>query len=272
MEVLFQTITSKSNPKMIRVGKYVDKKYRDADGVFVCEGIKLFEESVLAGASVREVYVSDAAFGFWGDKLNKLLARCPSAETYRIPNELYKKISTENAPQGILAVVDKLANVHRCTTLEQPDAAEKMMLFESVRDPGNLGTLIRTAAAFGFNRLVLSADCADVFNPKVLRGAMGAIFKIRLDYCESFVSAIHALNQSGRRTMAALPRERALVAGKDALRISDCIVIGNEGHGLSPETVDACSDAIYIPMEENTESLNAAIASSVLMWEIAKIK
>ena len=271
MELLLQSITSKSNPKIVRVAKYADKKYRDADNVFVCEGIKLLEEAILAGAEVKEIYLEESAAERWRSRLKELIARCSSVECFLVSKDLYSKISTENSPQGVLAVIGKVHNVARSSWVEiAPE--ETVMLFESVRDPGNMGTLIRTAAAFGFDRLILSADCADVFNPKVLRGAMGAVFKIRLDYCDSFVAEVDYLNQCGRRTLAALPREQAMVAGRSTLSHSDCVVIGNEGHGLSDGVIQACSDAIYIPMKENTESLNAAIASSILMWEIAKNK
>ena len=271
MELPFQTITSKSNPRIVRVAKYADKKHRDLDGVFVCEGIKLFEEAVRANADIVEIYVDMNAEERWKPQLTALISAVSGAELFRVPTDLYRKLSGENAPQGILAVIRKLSNVRRVFVGEAAEN-EVVMLFESVRDPGNLGTLIRTAAAFGFDRLILSADCADVFNPKVLRGAMGAVFKVKLDYCEDLVATIHSLNQSGHRTLAALPRERAMVAGKDTIRATDCIVIGNEGHGLSEATINASTGAIYIPMEANTESLNAAVASSILMWEIAKSK
>lgn len=268
---IYQSITSKSNPRIVRVAKYTDKKYRDQDGVFVCEGLKLFEEAVLAGADIREIYVDEEAYSRWPEQVHARIRSCDGAERFCIPKEIFRKLTAESAPQGILAVVKCLPSVRTVDT-SKPEAGETVMLFESIRDPGNLGTLIRTAAAFGFDRLILSKDCTDVFNPKVIRAAMGAIFKVKIDYCRDFVSTVKHLGNSGRRTLAALPRERAVVAGRDPLRADDCIVIGNEGHGLSDETIDACTDAIYIPMEENTESLNAAIASSVLMWEIAKSK
>lgn len=269
MELSFQSITSKSNPRIVRVAKYADKKYRDEDGVFICEGIKLLREALLSGAHIREVYVNmDAEDRLPSDVLG-LLTAAKVDGSFAIPSEVFRKITTENAPQGVLAVVDKLDTVVQ-KQVSKPNADEMVMLFESIRDPGNFGTLIRTAAAFGFDRLIVSADCTDVYNPKVIRAAMGAVFKIKIDYCSDLPGTVRALQAEGRRTLAALPKERALVAGRDPLRVNDCIVIGNEGHGLSPETVTACSDAIYIPMKENTESLNAAIASSVLMWEIAK--
>lgn len=271
MELLLQSITSKSNPKIVRTAKYADKKHRDQDRVFVCEGIKLLEEAILAGARIREIYLEESAVARWSDRLTELISQLPSVECFSVSKELYSKISTESAPQGILAVVEKTDNVVRSSQVEIA-SEETVMLFESVRDPGNMGTLIRTAAAFGFDRLILSADCADVFNPKVLRGAMGAVFKVRIDYCDSFVREVEYLNRCGRRTLAALPKEQAMVAGRSQLSSSDCVVIGNEGHGLSEDVIRACSGAIYIPMKENTESLNAAIASSILMWEIAKNK
>ena len=269
MKLSFQSITSKSNPRIVRAAKYADKKYRDEDGVFICEGIKLLREALLSGAHIREIYVSAETEGHLPPDVLEQLASTKVDACFVVPAEVFCKITTENAPQGVLAVVDKLDSVAQ-KRVSEPNADEMVMLFESIRDPGNFGTLIRTAAAFGFDRLIVSADCTDVYNPKVIRAAMGAVFKIKIDYCTDLKETICSLQVGGRRTLAALPKEQALVAGRDSLRANDCVVIGNEGHGLSPETVAACSDAIYIPMQENTESLNAAIASSVLMWEIAK--
>ena len=137
---------------------------------------------------------------------------------------------------------------------------------DCVRDPGNLGTMIRTAAAFGFDRIILG-DCADLYHPRTVRASMGALYRMRIDVCTRMEPVIRALQLHGHRVIAAALQENSLTLGRDPLCADDCIVIGNEGHGVSPQVL-GCADAVVkIPMEPDAESLNAAGAASVLMWE-----
>ena len=142
------------------------------------------------------------------------------------------------------------------------------MLLESVRDPGNLGTIIRGASAFGVDRLIISEDCADLYNAKTVRASMGTVFRQYIDRVENMPCAIRALRKSGRTIYAAALDSSALRLGEASLNSRDGIVIGNEGHGLSAETIDACDRCLFIPMAEGTESLNAAMAATVCMWEM----
>lgn len=142
------------------------------------------------------------------------------------------------------------------------------MLLESVRDPGNLGTIIRSASAFGVDRLIISEDCADLYNAKTVRASMGTVFRQHIDRVENMPCAIRALRDSGRTIYAAALDSSALRLGEASLNSRDGIVIGNEGHGLSAETIDACSRCLFIPMAEGTESLNAAMAATVCLWEM----
>lgn len=143
---------------------------------------------------------------------------------------------------------------------------EKLMLLSSVRDPGNLGTIVRSAAAFGFDRLILSDDCADLYHPRTLRGAMGALFRMRADVVTDFASAVPALRASGRRVYAAELRDGALSVDEAKPTAADCFVIGNEGHGIPPEISALCTGSVYIPIAPTSESLNAATAASILAY------
>ena len=147
---------------------------------------------------------------------------------------------------------------------------ERVVLLESVRDPSNVGAIIRSAAAIGVDRLILSSDCADIYHPKAVRASMGTLFNQRIDRVSELPEAIGALRARGRRVFAAALDDHALRLGSFACLGGDCVVIGNEGHGLSPRVIGACDQTVFIPMSERAESYNAAVAASILMWEFAK--
>ncbi len=144
-----------------------------------------------------------------------------------------------------------------------------MFAVSEVRDPGNLGTIVRTAAAFGCGRVLLGG-CADIYNPKTVRASMGALFKVRLDLTDDMPGMLASVRKHGRRALAAALSDDALELGTEPLAETDVIVVGNEGHGLSPEIIAAADRVIRIPMAPGTESLNAAGAAAVLMWEQAR--
>ena len=144
---------------------------------------------------------------------------------------------------------------------------EKILLLESVRDPQNVGAIARVSAAFGVDRIVMSLDCADIYNSKTLRASMGAIFATKIDRVADMPLAIKEITSSGRRVFAAALNKEAHVLGEIGLKTGDCVIIGNEGHGLSAAVVEACGRSVYIPMADHVESLNAATAAAVLVWE-----
>ena len=140
-----------------------------------------------------------------------------------------------------------------------------------MRDPGNLGSVIRSAVAFGVDHLVLSEDSADVYNPKTVRSAMGSLFKVRISYVKDFGSFINVARECGRRVFSAELSEGARSLAETPLLPSDILVIGNEGHGI-PEDISALCDAsVYIPISDKTESLNASVAAAIFMWEQEKL-
>ena len=140
----------------------------------------------------------------------------------------------------------------------------------SVRDPGNLGTIMRSARAMGIDCLLLSADCADLYHPRVIRGAMGALFSLPTLTLSDPVASVKALQEAGYQVCATALTPRALDVRKVAITPSTCFIVGNEGHGLPDEIVNAADHAVIIPMNPGSESLNVAAASSLLLWEMGK--
>ena len=147
------------------------------------------------------------------------------------------------------------------------DNDENILLLESVRDPSNVGAIIRSASAFGADRIIMSADCADIYNSKTVRASMGVLFDMKIDRVDSLADAVRQLQKRGRRVFAAALDEHAQKLGQTQILRGDCILIGNEGHGLSSDMISACDSSLYIPMRGDVESLNAAVAASVLLWE-----
>ena len=185
------------------------------------------------------------------------------------------KISEEKSPEGIICIAKHIDKFHKIIKIDNGDIFgeglvednDTFFALESIRDPGNLGTIIRSATAFGVDWLLISSDCAELYNPKTIRASMGTLFKQRILLVEDISAVIAELSRRGRKTYAAALADDAVLLGKTDISIKDCIVVGNEGHGLSDETINACNKKLLIPMTENAESLNAAIASSVCLWE-----
>lgn len=262
-------IQSRSNPLVVQMSKLSQSKYRQESGLFLAEGIKLTCEA-LTHADVHSVLLSSDDGYMSSHILDAVAPLCACVKTYVLSSGAFEKISTENAPQGVIAVVCFPASLHRVVSGTDDDAlaspGERLIALDSVRDPGNLGTMIRTAAAFGYDRMLLGS-CADAYNSKTVRAAMGALFRMRLDFCRSLPDVLRLYQKQNRRVLAAALAEHSMELGTDALLRSDCVVIGNEGHGVSEEILRMSDAVLRIPMESGTESLNAAGAASVVMWE-----
>ena len=268
----WQYMSSKSNALIVRMAKLKDKKYRKAEGLFRFDGIKLFAEAVQNGAPIQYVFVSESA----SEKFKSIVEEISlEAMFYVLSDDVFLKLTDEQAPEGIITVCENLSLIVKSDDLDflANEIKEKsILMLESVRDVGNMGTILRTAKAFGIDAIVISSDCADLYNPKTIRAAMGALFTQRVFIVDDISSTVKALRQNGTRVFAAALEREARKLGSFELRRGDAILIGNEGHGLSKEVIDACDECVYIPMESGSESLNASIAASVCMWELYKTK
>lgn len=256
-------IESRNNPLIVNTGKLANRKHRLESGKFFFEGAHLLEEYLRFGFVPDTVFVCDGA----DEKYSELLSRIPEDRICSVPLSVFEKISTEQAPQGLLTVSEFLPCVKRYEEDDVPDG--KILLLQSVRDNGNVGTVIRTAAAFGWN-CVLTQDCADVYASKTVRATMGTLFSGTVSVCADPIQFVRALRHNGRRVFGAALGERQLCLGSFDLKQDDCFIVGNEGRGISPELLSACDSAVLIPMTGKAESLNASVAASVIMWEGAR--
>ncbi len=271
-----KSITSRANPRIVDAAKLQEKKYRIKTERFFFEGHKLFSEARAASVPIECVIAEEQAFEKYAD-----LFTDPTFEILVVPSSVYEKITAEQAPQGIFCIAKFLHNLKfshinamngsQFGDIINTEVPEKLLICDGLRDPGNLGTIIRTANALGFDRLILSSDCADLYNPKTVRAAMGAIFRLPMEMTDNIPDTIAHLRAQDYDVRAAALNETAQPLGDYTVTPRTVFVIGNEGHGLAEKTVAACCGSVIIPMAEGAESLNAAIAASILMWERTRI-
>lgn len=265
-------ITGKTNSTIAKISKLSNKKYRNEEKLFIFDGVKLFLEAVEFSASIKYVILENKAT-FNEQILDKIrLSQAKGAQILCVESSIFEKLTDEISPQGIITVCNFIKDKHRffASVENESYADERIIMLESVRDPGNFGTILRNAVAFGIDRLIVSLDCVEIYSPKVIRASMGAFFKLNIDVVENISSAIISLKNQGRRVLAAALKKDSLVLGRDKISSRDVIILGNEGHGLSDDAIANCSNTVFIPMKENTESLNVAIAGAIIMWEISK--
>jgi len=266
-------ITSRNNPLVQRYAKLADKKHRESERLFLLEGAKLFAEAVDAGVEIEAVLLCEGKRSAIAENtLCKMQGNSLFADTQYLclGESAFSKITTEKSPEGVICVAKHLDNLKFYNKIERNDAlqynGEKIMLLYSLRDPGNVGTVARSAAAFGFDRLIVSEDTADPYSSRAMRASMGAFFKMKIDFVSEYASVIAALQAEGRRVFCAELRDGAVSLEDIEISGSDCFLIGNEGHGIPAELSAQCTGSVYIPIAPNSESLNAAIAASILAF------
>lgn len=263
-----EIITSKSNPTVMRVRSLTEKKYRDEYGLFRTDGVKLAAELFSHGIVPELVLFKESS----KEKiLSRIGEKFPDCDAVVLSDAVFDRVSEEKSPEGIICEVKHLDNHGKIATINKDTlflhVNERIILLESVRDPGNLGTVIRSAAALGANSIIISSDCADIYNPKTVRASMGAIFGINVLTTEDLARTVTELRKAGRKVFAAALDRQAMALDRVRLKEGDCFVVGNEGHGLSQAVLDVCDAKVFIPISVGAESLNAAIAASILLWE-----
>lgn len=276
MKFIDEIIMSRNNPTVKLAASLKDKKGRDTEGVFIAEGEKLTYEALEAGLPVVKIFVTESKSEKILSKLKELSLRGlgENSLVQVLGDDAFSKISTENAPQGVISIIKHLDFFRQLDIIYKEEfsqnACGRSIALCSVRDPGNLGSAIRSAVAFGVEHIILSSDCADVYNPKTVRGAMGSLFRVKVTRVADMKDYISAMQANGRSVYSAELSDSAKPLGEVPLSKWDAVIIGNEGHGVPKDVSDACDGAIYIPISSKTESLNASVAAAIFMWEQSK--
>ncbi len=259
-------ITSKDNVKVKYVKKLASNaSFRKKENRFIIEGIRLCYDAFLSSVDIAETYYTDYSLVKHQEKIRKIINY--SKKSYKVSEDILKNISDTKNPQGIVCIckeLDKLSN------LDKINSVGRFIILENIQDPSNLGTILRTAEAIGINAVIMSNDCCDIYNPKVLRGSMGSIFRLKIYCSDNICNTIKTLKFKNILTYAAVADGSAdSIVNKD-FKVPTAIVIGNEGNGLTQNVINACDEAVTIPMPGKAESLNAAMAAGIMMWEMMR--
>lgn len=248
-----ETITSRQNTLMTHLRKLASSRsYREKCGEYLCDGVKLLEEAIQWHAPIRTAVFSDGV---------DIPVLPDGVRTVRVSTELMRSVSPMETPQGALFTVTLPAR-----TLPQILDGRHYLVLDGVQDPGNVGTILRTADAFACDGVFLVNACADAYSPKTSRATMGAIFR-RAVYPCTLEELLALLRKSGIPLYGTALRNDTETLGEVDLSCS-AVAIGSEGRGLSAQVLAACARTIKIPMSTRCESLNAAVAASVVLWEM----
>lgn len=263
-------ITSTSNQKVKELLRLQSRsRAREEEGLFLVEGPRMAGE--IPPERIACLYMSESYAKKAGEQL--IDARNRGIKTEIFSDDVFSHVSDTKTPQGVLASVRMMKYEFR-DILGGKGSGERqtlphVLVLENLQDPGNMGTIFRSAEAAGATGILMSRDCVDVYNPKVIRSTMGAIFRIPFYRTDDLAQSAAELKANGIRVYAAHLKGRNTYDGED-YRQGCAFLIGNEGNGLRPETA-ACADCLVrIPMEGQAESLNAAVAASILMFEAAR--
>ena len=247
-----ETITSRQNPLMTHLRKLASSRsYRKKSGEYLCDGTKLLDEALKWGAPVQTAVFSDGV---------EIPTLPDTVRAVCVSEDLMRSVSPMETPQGALFTVALPE-----TKLPETLAGKHYLVLDGVQDPGNVGAVLRTADAFGCTGALLLPGCADPYGPKTLRAAMGAVFRLPL-YAVGLEALPGLLADAGLPLYGtALRHDTVDVRQRDLRRCA--LVIGSEGRGVSAEVLALCRETLRIPMSSHCESLNAAAAAAVLLWE-----
>lgn len=256
----FLSITSKDNSLVKLVCQLQSSsKARRENNLFVLEGLRICDDACENGIVFEKLIVSDSAVGKYAEEIDRFSDS--AVQCIRVPDSIFKKMSDTTEPQGILGVVAMPDNG------KKPSDGGRYIGLENLNDPSNLGAVARTAEALGVSGIILSKGSCDPFGPKALRASMGTLLRVPLyivdDICETAKAA-------GLRSIACVVERNAKPVSQITFKDGDLLLIGNEANGLSEKTRENSDLRITIPMCGRAESLNAAAAAAIVMWEMMK--
>jgi len=243
------TITSVKNPQIAALKALKNRAARQEMGAYLVEGVKMAQEAVSRLGLARHLYLTEATLPLFEG------ADCPMT---LITDNVLAALCDTKTPQGVVCLVN---------LPEKAALGNRIIVMDGVQDPGNVGTILRTADAAGFTGALMSQACADPYSPKVLRATMGSVFRMPIQTVSDLPAALKELNAQGFATLSSQLDgepffERGSVGEKFAL------IIGNEGNGVSDEVKAAATHHLALPMRGGAESLNAAIAAGIMMYDL----
>ena len=259
-----QVITSKDNDLIKHIKKLKDKKYRDENNEFIIEGTNLIEEAVKEKAKIKKIIICEDTTKTYEIPTNIRL-EIAKYECIYVTEKIFNLITQVANPQGIMAIVEKT------TKEDEIDYTQDLIvMLDDIQDPGNLGTILRTIDSIGLKQIIVSKETADAFNSKVVRSTMGAIFRIKIIEAENLIDTIKNIKKHHYKLVVTSLQTNNTIY--DINYNKKIIVIGNEGNGVSKEIQDMADEKIKIPMLGKTESLNASVATGIVLYEYVRQK
>ena len=259
-------IMSRDNPSVRRAVRLMTSaRERRKRGLIICEGARLCRDAAESGVSGEELFCTAKAAEKYSDYIEGLMRSCRAV--YEITDEIADKISDTESTQGIFLVAKSPEVI---CDLSELKVSGRYILLENLQDPSNVGSIFRTAEALGIDGVILTDNSASCFAPKALRAGMGAMFRIPIYQTGNAAGDMRRAAERGMTPMAAVPRGDSVdVTGVCSFE-GAIMCIGNEGNGLTDVLTEACTMCVTIPMNGRAESLNAATAASILMWEMVR--
>ena len=257
-----EKITSRSNEKIKRFLKLASSSsYRREQSLYTLEGARLCFDALLSGEEIAEFYFTEKAGEKFSVQVEKISEK--AGKSFVITDDVAAKMSSTSTPQGVFALVRQR---------QIPLAFDTKLCYialDGIQDPANLGALARTAEALGLGGIILY-NCCDIYNPKALRASMGAFFRIPVCFTDDLCTLLRNRAIEGMLTVAAVPDRDSEDITQLDFSSGAITVIGNEGNGVSKPVIDACMKKAVIPMQGRAESLNAAAAGAIVMWEMMR--
>ena len=259
-----QIISSKDNELIKHIKKLKDKKERDISNEYMIEGIKLVKEAIQEKANIKQIILCDDCEKT--ENISKeLMYEIAKYDCIYVTTKVFKYLSEVQEPQGILAVIEK-NNIDKEIDYTQ----DIIVALDDVQDPGNLGTILRTVDSIGVTQILVSKGTADSYNPKVVRSTMGAIFRIKIIECEDLAQTLKEIKKHKFKiVVSSLQTENSVY---DINYNKKVIVIGNEANGVEAHIQEMADEKIKIPMLGKTESLNASVATGIILYEYVRQK
>lgn len=259
-----QIISSKDNEFIKNIKKLKEKKYRDQEGKYIVEGIKLIEEAIQENANIDTIIICEECMKTY-DIENKLLYSIAKYNCVYVTQKIFSIITDVVNPQGIIAVIKKQSTENEINFDE-----DIIVALDNIQDPGNLGTILRTVDSVNLKQILVSKESADAYNPKVVRSTMGAIFRVKIIECDDLKDTLKKLQQNKYKVVvSSLDTKNSMY---DISYDKKVIVIGNEANGVSKEIQAIANEKIKIPMLGRTESLNASVATGIILYEYVRRK
>ena len=259
-----EKITSKNNDRVKFAVKLREKdSFRKSEGLFFIEGARLCADAALSGVAIKELYVTENA----AEKYSEYISAVEDSveRSFLISDEVAEKLGDTKNPQGVFCVCKTL---DKNTNIGKIKYNGKYIALENVTNPSNFGAVVRTAEAVGLDGVIVSGGC-DIYNPKSQRAAMGSLFRLNVVQTDDLPFFLSELRENGMKVYAGVPDSSALKITDADMSGGVISVIGNEGNGITDETCNACTP-VTIPMKGRAESLNAAAAASILIWEMMR--